>query len=45
MELQEEEKKTEKYEQYFIDKNEGEGLEHCKFYGKNEIDKTKKKKT
>ena len=32
-------------EQDFIDKNEGEGLEHCKFYGKNEIDKTKKKKT
>ncbi len=32
-------------EQDFIDKNEGDGLEHCKFYGKNEIDKNKKKKT
>jgi len=29
-------------EQDFIDKNEGEGLEHCKFYAKNEIDKEKK---
>ena len=29
--------------QDFIDKNEGEGLEHCIFYGKKEIDKNKKK--
>tara|TARA_R110000751_G_scaffold191101_1_gene296803 strand:- start:49 stop:642 length:594 start_codon:yes stop_codon:yes gene_type:complete len=25
--------------QDFIDKNEGEGIEHCKFYGKNEVDR------
>jgi hypothetical protein len=30
-------------EQDFIDKNEGDGLEHCIFYGKKEIDKNKKK--
>ena len=31
-------------EQDFIDKNEGDGIEHCIFYGKKEIDKNKKKK-
>jgi len=30
-------------EQDFIDKNEGDGLEHCIYYGKKEIEKNKKK--
>ena len=32
-------------EKDFIDKNKGEGLEHCKFYGKNKLDSRPSKKS